>query len=111
MDPGKSARDYEVILSPLAVQDLAEIITFIATDNPPTAERFARALVQKTRLLITFPELGRMVPELGPAEKARELFHRAYRIIYRVDHARRRVEIARFWHGHAARPGFDPGSH
>ena len=98
MDPDQPAREYRVILSPLAVQDLAEIMTFIAADNPLAGERFARALVQKTRLLVTFPELGRVVPEFGPAEKARELVHRAYRIIYRVDHANRRVEVARFWH-------------
>jgi toxin ParE1/3/4 len=93
-----------VILSPLAVQDLAEIVTFIAADNPPVAARFGRALVQKTRLLITFPELGRIVPELEPAEHARELVHRAHRIICRVDHARHRVEVARFWHAARGTP-------
>ncbi len=95
-----------MILSPLAVQDLAEIVTFIASNNPPAAERFGRMLVQKTRLLVTFPELGRVIPELGPAEQARELVHRTYRIIYRVDHARRRVEVARFWHAARGKPPF-----
>ena len=104
MDSDDPANGYEVILSPLAVQDLAEIIAFIAADNPPVAERFGRALVQKTRLLVTFPELGRVVPELEPAEQARELVHRSYRIIYRVDHARRRVEVARFWHAARGTP-------
>ncbi|MBV9658864.1 MAG: type II toxin-antitoxin system RelE/ParE family toxin [Verrucomicrobia bacterium] len=107
MDPDAPAaqRPYEVILSPLAVQDLAEIVTFIAADNPTVAERFGRALIQKTRLLVTFPELGRIVPEFAEApERARELIHRAYRIIYRVDHARRRVEVSRFWHASRGTP-------
>ena len=106
MDPDDSPSLYEVVLSPLAVQDLVEIVTFIAADNPPVAERFGRALVQKTRLLATFPELGRAVPELEPTAQARELVHRAYRIIYRVDYARRRVEVARFWHAARGTPPF-----
>ena len=101
MDPEQPARDYRVILSPLAVRDLAEIITFIAADKPVAAEKFGRALVEKTRLLATFSELGRFVPE---DSGARELVHRSYRIIYRVDHPRRRVEVSRFWHGARGTP-------
>ena len=102
MDPGQP---YAVILSPLAFQDLTEIVTFIAADNPPVAKRFGRALIQKTRLLVTFPELGRIVPEFaGGPERARELIHKAYRIIYRVDHGHRRVEVARFWHAARGTP-------
>lgn len=101
MDPDQPARNYQVILSPLAVQDLAEIITFIAADNPSAAEQFGLALVGKTRLLAAFPELGRVVPEI---QSARELVHRSYRLIYRVDHAHCRVDIARFWHGARGTP-------
>ena len=91
------------------MQDLAGIITFPAADNPPAAERFGRALVQKTRLLAAFPELGRIVPELDLSEVARELVHRAaHRIIYRVNHNRRRVEVACFWHGARGMP--EPGT-
>lgn len=85
---------------------MAEIIAFIATDNPPAAERVSRALVRKTRLLVVFPELDRVVPEFMGVETARELVYRSYRIIYRVDHARRQVEVSRFWHGARGTPPF-----
>ncbi len=104
MDEDATDHGYKVVLSPLAVQDLVEIVTFIAADNPAAANRFGHALVQKTRLLTRFPELGRVVPELGSTEGARELIHRAYRVIYRVDHARRKVEVSRFWHSARGTP-------
>lgn len=105
MGPEQSTA-YAVVLSPLAVQDLAEIVTFIAADNPPAAERLGRELLQKTRLLVTFPELGKIVSERGELGNARELIHGSYRIIYRVDLSLRRVEIARFWHGSRGCPSF-----
>ena len=60
--------------------------------------------MRKARLLLIFPELGWIVPELDPAEQVRELVYRTHRIIYRVDHGRRRVEVARFWHGARGMP-------
>ena len=94
MDPDQPVKDYQVILSPLAVQDLAEIVTFIAADNPSAAGQFSRALIEKTRLLKTFPAMGRVVPE---SESARGRVHGGYGRIFRV-------EIGRFWHGARGKP-------
>lgn len=94
---------YKVILAPSAIRDLAEIVRFIALDDRVAAERFGNALIDQTKKLANFPELGRPVldaEDLG----AREIVFRAYRVIYRVDKARKLVEVARFWHAARGRP-------
>jgi|SRR5882672_11209106 len=95
---------FKIILSPRAVQDLREIVRYISLDNPERAESFGRELVAKTRLLATFPEFGRVVPELGEPD-TREVIHKYYRIVYRVRHEQRMIEVARFWHGARGIPG------
>jgi len=37
----------------------------------------------KVELLLTFPEMGRVVPELG-RPTVREVFYRHYRIVYQI---------------------------
>jgi toxin ParE1/3/4 len=95
--------DYKVILSPRSIQDLQEIVRYISWDNPGQAEKFGRLLIDKTRSLETFPEMGREVPELGDPE-VREIIFRSYRIVYRVWKDRKLVEISRFWHGARGSP-------
>lgn len=66
--------------------------------NPEAALRFGLKLLEKPKLLAEFPELGRMVPEFQDP-LIREIIHRSYRIVYRVVHTTKHIEIARFWHG------------
>jgi len=95
--------DYQVILSPRAIRDLQEIVRYISFDNPTVAAGFGAQLIEKTRVLAKFPELGRAVPEFAnPA--IRELIFKSYRIVYRVNHDRRLVEVARYWHGARGTP-------
>lgn len=95
--------DYKVILSPRSIQDLQEIVRYISWDNPGQAEKFGRLLIDKTRALETFPEMGREVPELGDPG-FREIIFRSYRIVYRVRKDQKLVEISRFWHGARGTP-------
>ena len=90
--------DFKVILSPRAIQDLQEIVRYISFDNPVRADSFGRELIAKTRQLVAFPEMGRVVPEFD-APDIREIIHQKYRIVYRVRHEQRRIEVSRFWHG------------
>jgi len=55
--------DYQIILAASARTDLRDIVRYISLDNPDAAIRFGRFLISRTRLLVKFPELGRMVPE------------------------------------------------
>jgi plasmid stabilization system protein ParE len=90
--------DYQVVLSASARRDIRDVVRYISADVPERALEFGRFLVSKTRILSQFPELGREVPEVGdPA--VREIIVRSYRVIYRVRHRERKVEVIRFWHG------------
>lgn len=95
--------DYKVSLSRPARHDLNDIVKYISRDNSDAAQRFGRLLLSKTKALSRFAEMGRMVPEFGhPA--VREIIVRSYRVVYRVHHEQRLVEIVRFWHAARGTP-------
>ena len=89
---------YKIILSPKAIEDLRDIVHFVALDREAAAVRLGRALIEKTKLLAEFPDMGRISPEFSD-ELIRELVLNPYRIIYRVDHTKQIIGIARYWHG------------
>ncbi|MGH8019801.1 MAG: type II toxin-antitoxin system RelE/ParE family toxin [Opitutaceae bacterium] len=90
--------EYEVVIAPRAVEDLKDIVLYISPDRPEAANRLAIALVERTRILGSFPFSGRKVPEFDHPV-IRELILPPYRIVYRVDEVRKIVGVARFWHG------------
>jgi plasmid stabilization system protein ParE len=94
---------HKIIWSLQARDDLREIVTFIAADNPPVAESFGFRLMAKVDMLANFPLIGRVVPEEND-ENMREIILRPYRIIYRVIPAQQVVAIARIWHGARGEP-------
>jgi toxin ParE1/3/4 len=96
-----------VILTPQSQEDLGEIVSFIARDNPNRAVQFGNALVDKALSLDAFPERGRIVPELQ-LESVREIIHRSYRIIYEVLHDPDEVFVLRFWHAARGVPQIEP---
>ena len=88
---------YQVALSPSARRDLRSIVRYISLDSPERAVRFGQFLISSTKRLADFSEMGRVVHEFDdPA--IREIVVRPYRVIYRLDHGDRRVDVARFWH-------------
>jgi plasmid stabilization system protein ParE len=99
--------DYKVIIAPRAIIDLEEMVRYIAQDDPQAAAKLGYALIEKTHVLGDWPELGRVVPEFGdPA--IRELILRPYRIVYRIDVAKRIIGVARFWHAARGQPELLP---
>ena len=94
---------YKLTWSPAARDDLRDIVTFISRDSPLRAETFAYRLIAESDTLQNFSELGRIVPEYG-VPTIREIIVRSYRIVYRVDHRRKLVEIARVWHAARGTP-------
>jgi toxin ParE1/3/4 len=95
--------DFTIILTPQAIEDLREIVTFIARDNPAKAEEFGYLLCEKTLPLATHPLLGRMVPEFRRPE-IREIIYKSYRIVYRVDESSKSIHVVHFWHGARGTP-------
>ena len=100
---------YHVILSPRSIRDLEETVRYIAPHNPAAAKALGLALIARTKTLSEFPEIGRMVPEFG-LPSIREIIFKSFRIVYRVNHESRVVEVSRFWHAPEARPICRPPS-
>lgn len=95
---------YKLIWSPASRDDLRDIVSFSSRDSIQRAEAFAYRLIAETDKLQSFPESGRMVPEFD-IPTLREIIVRAYRIVYRVDHESKLIEVARVWHAARGTPG------
>ena len=95
--------DYQVRLSRSAQSDIQDIVRYISIDDPARALRFGRFLIEHVKSLGQFPERGRVVPEFDD-NSIREIFIRAYRIVYRVMHDKESIEIIRFWHARRGQP-------
>jgi toxin ParE1/3/4 len=74
----------KIAWSPLAVDRASEIAGYIAEDNPTAAENWVKAVFTKVARLESFPESGRIVPEIDNPN-FREIVYGNYRIIYRVE--------------------------
>ena len=74
----------KVIWSPLAIDRIAEIASYIAEDKPHAAEKWIHKIFARTGQLVDFPESGHHIAET-PRRDIRELVLGNYRIIYRVD--------------------------
>lgn len=80
------AKTYQVLWTHTAQQDLTEIVEYIAQDSIADALAILQKLEAKAALLITFPNRGRIVPELlhTGISQYRELVCAPWRIVYRV---------------------------
>jgi plasmid stabilization system protein ParE len=77
---------YEVRWSDTSEKDLISIIEYIARDSPSlTFEKF-KEMKQKASTLYTYPDRGRIVPELQEQGimQYRELIISPWRVIYRI---------------------------
>jgi plasmid stabilization system protein ParE len=72
-----------VVWSPLALEKLGDAAEFISLDDPVAAENWVNDVFDKTELLGTMPEMGRLVPELHNSNY-REIIFGNYRIIYNI---------------------------
>ena len=97
----------KVILTPQSLDDLEVVVTFIAKDNPERARTFGNELIDRALSVATFPERGRVVPEIGEPS-VREIIHGAYRIIYELSADRETIYVLRFWHGARGEPEIKP---
>jgi toxin ParE1/3/4 len=85
--PKKS--NFKVLWTFAANQDLKSIVDFIARDNPTAARLILDSLRKRADTLKTFPERGRVVPELAHVGLYiyRELLVNPWRLVYRVSNA------------------------
>jgi toxin ParE1/3/4 len=85
----------KVILTPQSLDDLQKIVTFIDRDNAGRVRTFGNELVDRALATAAFPELGRMVPEIGEPS-VREIIHGSHRIIYEIFPDRETIYVLRF---------------
>jgi toxin ParE1/3/4 len=79
-------KQYHVKWALVAQRDLKQIIDYIALESPDNAFQLLGNIKQKALELYTFPDRGRIVPELKDQgiNIYREIIVPPWRIIYRV---------------------------
>ncbi len=82
--------------SPLADEQVDEVVAYIAADDQAAALTWLEQLLERVASLARFPDSGRIVPELQ-RDDLRELIVGSYRVIYR--RKADVVEIAAIRHG------------
>lgn len=96
--------DDAVKWSPLAIEDLESIAEYIERDSAFYAKAVVSKFLDTARSLVEFPQIGRIVPELG-IENIRERFVYSYRLIYQInDHD---ILIVAIIHGRRLFAGID----
>lgn len=73
----------KIIWSPLAVEQVRDIATYIALDKPSVAVQWAEKIFNSVEQLSEFPNSGRIVPEINRNE-IREIVNGNYRVIYKL---------------------------
>jgi plasmid stabilization system protein ParE len=85
-----------LVWSPEALEDIEAIGAHIERDSPWYAKAVISKLIETAESIPDYPQLGRMVPELGDTNVRERLVHR-YRLIYRLEQSR--VPVAAVIHG------------
>lgn len=88
--------DFRLLYSQRALNDLEEIVGYIAEDDASAAGLFGDSLLDHLELLERFPPIG--TPTRKKAE-VRKLMHSPIVVYYQIHEARRLVEILRLRHG------------
>lgn len=79
----------QITWSPLALERLEEIVSYLSAENPQAAETWLDNVFSSVERLEEFPMSGRVMPEIG-ISRIREIILDNYRIIYSN---RERIEI------------------
>jgi toxin ParE1/3/4 len=74
----------KIVWSPLARDHVAQAFASIAAERPSAALRWLEDVIDKTTALGSFPDMGRMVPEVR-RPSVREVLVPPYRLLYRRD--------------------------
>ena len=95
--------DYRIIWTRSALEDLRDLVRYIAADDPIAAQRFGKAIIRRVEGLARFPRIGRVVPEIGD-DLTRELILAPYRIVYGLGDDAEEIAVIRVWHGARGEP-------
>ena len=77
------ARRRRVVWTEEALRSLEQTLDYVALDSEANARRVGAEFLRAVRLIARFPQLGRVVPEVGdPRLRERSVFR--FRLIYRL---------------------------
>ena len=94
---------YRLLFTQKALDDLANIVGYIAADDEESASRFAAALLDHVDLLKRFPRMGTVTRRRSPV---RRQVHAPILVYYQIHEATGLVEILHFRHGSRKPKGF-----
>jgi plasmid stabilization system protein ParE len=77
----------EIVWSSRAINDADLIFRYISLDSKYHAEKWLRKVSERTTILLTHPNLGRVVPERND-QSIREVIEGNYRIMYKISGTR-----------------------
>jgi addiction module RelE/StbE family toxin len=84
----------KIVRSPLALEKLSDIADYIALDKPTASLNWIENVFSEVEKLSTFPESGKIVPELKN-DQYRELIIGNYRVIYKQAESEIQILTAR----------------
>ena len=93
--------DFRVEIADPAIDDLAEIVFYIAQDNPEAASALGNHLLDAALSLAQTPHKGSPHRHIG---NVRKLTVQPFKIFYLVNEAKQSVEVLRFWHSARREP-------
>ena len=79
--------DIKVKWSPEAVEDVESIAQYISRDSQFYAQATVSKIIDFSRSVGKFPQMGRMVPEFND-KKIRERLVYSYRLVYKIERVR-----------------------
>lgn len=79
--------DLKVRWSPEAVEDVESIARYISRDSQFYARATVSKIIDFSRSISKFPQIGRMVPEFND-KQIRERLVYSYRLVYKVERSR-----------------------
>src|SRR5687767_4490617 len=94
---------WSIVWTEPALQDLGELVRFIAKDNPDMAVRVGDEIVDHVEILKTFPEIGPIYRRRETGD-VRQITCRPFRVFYRVRKREEVVEVLHVWHGARQEP-------
>ena len=79
--------DLKVNWSPEAIEDVESIAEYIGRDSQFYARATVAKIIDYSRSISRFPQIGRMVPEFND-KQVRERLVYSYRLVYKVERTR-----------------------
>jgi plasmid stabilization system protein ParE len=95
--------DYRLLYTERALNDLGELIGYIAEDDAEAAFRFGSSLLDHVDLLARFPHMGGVIRKRS---RVRKLLHSPILIYYQVHEEKRLIEVLHLRHGARKPPTF-----